>query len=186
LTGAAARSVATSHFIDAVAQFYGQEVYETPVGFKYIGEYIRNGKILIGGEESAGLTIAGHVPEKDGILACLLVAEMVAVEGKSLGELLSALYHRVGEFHTSRTNIRLSSNLETGLSHKLASPPSLIDGKKVESVVDVDGAKFIFEDGSWMLFRKSDTEPVMRVYCEAHSVQELKELTAAACTFVQK
>ena len=185
LKGAAARSVATSHFIDAVAQFHGQEVYETSVGFKYIGELIRDGKILIGGEESAGLSIAGHVPEKDGILACLLVAEMVAVEGKSLGELLADLYHRVGEFHSSRTNIRLSNNLESGLAEKLASPPVIIGGKRIDRMVDIDGSKFFLEDGSWMLFRKSGTEPVVRVYCEAGSAQQLKELTAAASAFIQ-
>ncbi len=185
LQGAAARSVATSHFIDAVARFHGQQVYETPVGFKYIGEFIRDGKILIGGEESAGLTIAGHVPEKDGILACLLVAEMVAVEGKSLRELLADLYQRVGEFHTCRSNIRLSPELESGLAAKLASPPSVIGGRQVERMVDIDGAKFFFEDGSWMLFRKSGTEPVVRVYCETGSAQQLKELAAAASAFVK-
>lgn len=185
LQGAAARSVATSHFIDAVARYHGQQVFETPVGFKYIGEFIRDGKILIGGEESAGLSIAGHVPEKDGILACLLVAEMVAVERKSLQELLADLYRRVGEFHTSRTNIRLSPELEERLGDKLASPPPEIGGRTVERIVDIDGVKFFFDDGSWMLFRKSGTEPVVRVYCEACSVRQLKRLTAAACDFVQ-
>ncbi len=185
LKGAAARSVATSHFLDAVAEYHGQQVYETPVGFKYIGEFIRDGKILIGGEESAGLTIGGHIPEKDGILACLLVAEMVAIEGKSLQELLADLYRRVGEFHTSRTNLRLSSELEQGLSDKLASPPATIGGKKIVRVVDIDGAKFFFDDGSWMLFRKSGTEPVVRIYCEARSKKQLKELAAAAGAFVQ-
>ena len=100
MRGNAARSVATSHLIDAVAEYHGVKVFETPVGFKFIGEYISEDKILIGGEESAGLSIKGHVPEKDGILACLLVAEMVAVEQKSLRELLTDLYSRVGEIHT--------------------------------------------------------------------------------------
>jgi len=185
LQGAAARSVATSHIIDAVARYHGQEVYETPVGFKYIGEFIRDDKILIGGEESAGLTVSGHVPEKDGILACLLVAEMVAVERKSLQQLLADLYRRVGEFHTSRTNIRLSPELEEGLGDKLASPPSVIGGRTVERIVDIDGVKFFFDDGSWMLFRKSGTEPVVRVYCEAGSGKNLKDLAAAASDFVQ-
>ncbi len=185
LQGAAARSVATSHFVDAVARFHGQQVYETPVGFKYIGEFIRDGKILIGGEESAGLTISGHVPEKDGILACLLVAEMVAVEGKSLRELLTDLYRRVGEFHTSRSNVRLSPELESEFAAKLASPPSVIGGRKVERMLDIDGAKYFFEDESWMLFRKSGTEPVVRVYCEAGSAQQLKELAAAAKSFIK-
>ncbi len=186
LGGAAARSVATSHFIDAVANFHGQEVYETPVGFKYIGEFIRDGKILIGGEESAGLTIAGHIPEKDGILACLLVAEMVAVEGRSLKSLLADLYRRVGEFHTSRTNVRLTPELEASLAGKLGDPPSHLRGRKIARLVAIDGVKFFFDDGCWMLFRKSGTEPVVRIYCEAGSAVQLQELSAAARDFVLK
>ncbi len=184
LRGAAARSVATSHFIDAVATLHGQEVYETPVGFKYIGEFIRDGKILIGGEESAGLTIAGHIPEKDGILACLLVAEMVAVEGRPLKDLLADLYRRVGQFHTSRTNVRLTPELEAGLADKLANPPSHLRGRKIARLVAIDGVKFFFDDGCWMLFRKSGTEPVVRIYCEAESAAQLRELSTAARDFV--
>ena len=106
--GGVARSVATTHLIDAVAEKHGIEVYETPVGFKYIGEYIREDRIIIGGEESAGLSIKGHIPEKDGILACLLVAEMVAREGRSIKELLYDLYREVGTIVTKRENIRLT------------------------------------------------------------------------------
>lgn len=186
MTGAVARSVATSHFVDAVARHHGVEVLETPVGFKFIGQYISDGRILIGGEESAGLTVRGHVPDKDGIIACLLVAEMVAVEGVSLGELLADLYRRVGEFHTRRENVRLSSELEHGLSGKLASPPSEIGGRKIERVITVDGCKFLFGDGSWMLFRKSGTEPVVRVYGEAGSAAELDLLMRDAAAFVRR
>jgi alpha-D-glucose phosphate-specific phosphoglucomutase len=182
--GNAARSVATSHFLDAVADFYGQQVHETPVGFKYIGEYIRDGQILIGGEESAGLTLAGHVPEKDGILACLLVAEMVATEGKTLRHLLAELYRRVGEFYTHRDNIRLSPGLEQEFARKMASSPDNIAGEKITRVVDIDGTKFFFEDGSWMLFRKSGTEPVVRIYCEARNPRRLNKLCRAAKGFI--
>jgi alpha-D-glucose phosphate-specific phosphoglucomutase len=182
--GDAARSVATSHFLDAVAGYYGQRVHETPVGFKYIGEFVRDGKILIGGEESAGLTIAGHVPEKDGILACLLVAEMVATEGKTLRHLLTELYRRVGTFHTRRENLRLSPALEESFARKLAAPPAAIDGEKVCRIVDIDGSKFFFADGSWMLFRKSGTEPVVRIYCEASKPERLQNLCRSARAFV--
>ncbi len=103
MTGGVARSVATSHFVDAVARKHGVEVYETPVGFKYIGELISQDKIIIGGEESAGLTIKGHVPEKDGILACFLVAEMVAREGMPVKALLERLYDQVGRYLTDFT-----------------------------------------------------------------------------------
>ena len=183
--GDIARSVATSHFVDAVARHHGLQVLETPVGFKFIGDYISRDKILIGGEESAGLTVRGHVPDKDGILACLLVAEMVAVEGKSLGELLADLYRRVGEFHTRRENIHLSPELEEGYGAKVANPPAEIAGKKVEEVITIDGVKLLFRDGSWVLFRKSGTEPVVRVYAEAASTSELERLIVAAADFVR-
>lgn len=176
LRGNAARSVATSHLIDAVAKHHGVEVLETPVGFKYIGEYISEDKILIGGEESAGLSICGHVPEKDGILACLLVAEMVAVEKRSLRELLADLYSRVGEIYTRRINIRLSPELEMALPQKLQNPPQQIGGREISKIIRIDGNKFLFDDGSWILFRKSGTEPVVRLYGEAASNETLAEL----------
>jgi phosphomannomutase len=183
-SGDAARSVATSHFIDAVARYHGTEILETPVGFKFIGEYISQDRILIGGEESAGLTVRGHVPDKDGIIACLLVAEMVASTGKSLKELLADLYARVGEFHTCRENLRLTPELEAGLPAKLANPPSHFAGQAVSNVVRLDGCKLILNDGSWVLFRKSGTEPVVRVYAEAGSAVALQTLIKAAVAFV--
>lgn len=184
LRGAVARSVATSHLVDAVAASHGLEVLETPVGFKYIGELIRDDRVLLGGEESAGLTVQGHVPDKDGILASLLVAEMVAVEGKPLRTLLADLYRRVGEFHTRRANIRLSAELEAGFADRLEVPPAQFAGKKVTRVVTLDGSKWILEDGSWVLFRKSGTEPVVRVYCEAGSAAQLDGVLSAASAFI--
>lgn len=184
LKGNAARSVATSNLIDAVAAYHGVEVYETPVGFKYIGEFINAGKILIGGEESAGLSIQGHVPEKDGILACLLVAEMVAVEKRSLKELLADLYSRVGAVYTRRINIRLSSDLVSNLPGKLQNPPQQVGKRKIKQVVRVDGVKFLFEDGSWMLFRESGTEPVVRLYAEAGSSEALEQVLKDGEAFI--
>jgi alpha-D-glucose phosphate-specific phosphoglucomutase len=184
-SGDVARSVATSHFLDAVADYHGLTLHETPVGFKFIGELISSDKILIGGEESAGLSVRSHVPDKDGILACLLVAEMVAVEGKSLRDLLSDLYGRVGEFHTRRENIRLSPELEESFAGKLAVPPGELAGKKIEKVITIDGSKWLFRDGSWVLFRKSGTEPVVRVYAEARSAEELERMIGAADAFIR-
>ena len=184
MKGNAARSVATSHLIDAVAKHHGVEVLETPVGFKYIGEYISEDKILIGGEESAGLSICGHVPEKDGILACLLVAEMVAVEKRTLRELLADLYSRVGEIYTRRINIRLSPELEAVLPDKLQNPPQQIGGRQITEIIRIDGNKFLFDDGSWMLFRKSGTEPVVRLYGEAGTSEALTELIEQGEKFI--
>lgn len=186
MRGDAARSVATSHLIDAVAGHHGVRVLETPVGFKFIGEYISEGRILIGGEESAGMSIKGHVPEKDGILACLMVAEMVAVEGRSLRELLADLYSRVGEIHTRRINIRLSSQVEAGLSEKFDKPPREIGGRKVVEVIRIDGHKYLLDDGSWMLFRKSGTEPVVRLYAEAKTRRGMEEILELGKDFILK
>lgn len=183
-SGAVARSVATSHFVDAVAQSHGQKVLETPVGFKFIGEYIHQGKILIGGEESAGLTIRGHVPDKDGILACLLVAEMVAVTGKGIGELLADLYARVGEFHTRRQNIRLTPELEVGYDGRMKSIPASFAGFKVSETITIDGYKCVLENGAWLLFRKSGTEPVVRLYGEAGDAATLDSILAAGEAFL--
>ncbi|MBI1922372.1 MAG: phosphoglucomutase/phosphomannomutase family protein [Geobacter sp.] len=185
-TGGVARSVATSHLVDAVAKKHGIELFETPVGFKYIGELISKDKIIIGGEESAGLTIKGHVPEKDGILACFLVAEMVAREGKSVKALLERLYGEVGRFVTSRENIHLTPELEEAFAGKLQATPAEFAGIKVKDTVTMDGAKFIMEDGSWLLFRKSGTEPVVRLYGEASSAGQLSKLMAAGRELIHK
>src|SRR5438874_9565348 len=103
-TGAVVRTVPTSHQVDAVAALLGVKVYETPVGFKYIGALMESESIIVGGEESGGLSVKGHVPEKDGILACLLMAELVATERKSLGKILKELEKQTGQFHTERIN----------------------------------------------------------------------------------
>jgi alpha-D-glucose phosphate-specific phosphoglucomutase len=179
LKGGVARSVATSHLIDAVAAKHGIEVFETPVGFKYIGELISKDRIIIGGEESAGLTIKGHVPEKDGILACLLVAEMAAREGQPVRKLLERLYSQVGRFVTKRENIILAPEVEAVFADKLKATPAVIADAKLKDIVTIDGTKFLLEDGSWLLFRKSGTEPVVRLYAEAASEARLKELLLA-------
>jgi len=184
LKGGVARSVATSHLVDAVAKLHGVEVFETPVGFKYVGELISQDKIIIGGEESAGLSIKGHVPEKDGILACLLVAEMVAHEGMGVKALLERLYGKVGCYLTKRVNIALSPELEEIFPQRIAATPTSFAGVKVQQLVTIDGNKFILEDGSWLLFRKSGTEPAVRLYCEASSEDRLQALVQAGREFI--
>ncbi|RME34178.1 MAG: phosphoglucomutase/phosphomannomutase family protein [Deltaproteobacteria bacterium] len=182
--GAVARSVATSHLLDAVARHHGVELLETPVGFKFIGEYIRDNRIIIGGEESAGLSIGGHVPDKDGILACLLVAEMVAVTGQPLGALLCDLYDRVGEYFSRRLNIRLTDELAHGYDQRIRTLPDAFAGRKVTDVVTLDGHKCLLEGDAWLLFRKSGTEPVVRLYGEARDEQVLQEILDAGRAFL--
>ncbi|MCD9186801.1 MAG: phosphoglucomutase/phosphomannomutase family protein [Pyrinomonadaceae bacterium] len=171
-----ARSVATSHFIDRVAENRGLKLYETPVGFKFIGELINKDEIILGGEESAGLSIKGHYPEKDGILACLLAVEAVAVRGASLTEQLNALTDRVGTLYSARIGVKLNSEIADKLKEKLSREPSEIGGRKVENINRMDGVKFIFTDGSWMLMRPSGTEPLVRIYAESENKQDLEVL----------
>ncbi|MGI8735206.1 MAG: phosphoglucomutase/phosphomannomutase family protein [Pyrinomonadaceae bacterium] len=175
-TGGVARSVATSHLVDRVAEARGLPVYETPVGFKFIGELINEDKIILGGEESAGLSIKGHYPEKDGILACLLAAEAVAARGESLTQQLSALYARVGKLEAGRIGVRLTSDLMKSLKEKLAQDPAEIGGRHISRTNRLDGVKFFFEDGSWLLMRPSGTEPVVRIYAESESATDLEVL----------
>jgi phosphoglucomutase len=182
---AAARSVATSQLIDAAAKAHGQNTYQTPVGFKYIGQLIREDKIALGGEESAGLTIRGHVPEKDGILACLLVAEMIAARGASLGEQVKQLFKKVGrEFWPVRENLHLSDEQKANAVKRVAVDAATLLGRKVVSIDRTDGAKFSFEDGSWMLLRLSGTEPLLRLYVEANSAAASAKLTGEATKWV--
>ena len=180
-----AKSVATTNLINALADYHKVQLYETPVGFKYIGELINGDKIAIGGEESAGLTIRGHVPEKDGVLAGLLVAEMVAVRGKSLGVQLKELFAKVGSFYPIRENFRLTPQGMAAFTEKLKADPAELGGHKVSRVVRTDGLKLILDDGSWVCFRLSGTEPVVRAYTEARSEHEVEALSAAAEKFVR-
>jgi phosphoglucomutase len=175
-----AKSVATTNLINAIAEARGVELYETPVGFKYIGELIMQDKIAIGGEESAGLSIRHHVPEKDGLLAGLLCCEMVARRGKSLGEQLKALCNQVGSYYPQRENFRLTPEVKEKFTEKLRSDPREFCGSRVSEVVRTDGLKLLFEDGSWVCYRLSGTEPVVRVYSEARSEQGLEKLSGAA------
>ncbi|MGB7148347.1 MAG: hypothetical protein WBD45_04295 [Terriglobales bacterium] len=155
-------------------------MHETPVGFKYIGELIKQDKILIGGEESAGLSIRKHVPEKDGVLAGLLCCEMVARRGASLGKQLANLFGKVGSFYPLRENFRLTPEVKQKFTEKLRRDPGEFDGIKVAEVVRTDGLKLVLADGSWVCYRLSGTEPVVRVYSEARSHAGLAKLSGAA------
>ncbi|HKN33161.1 MAG TPA: phosphoglucomutase/phosphomannomutase family protein [Terriglobales bacterium] len=175
-----AKSVATTNLINALARHHKVELHETPVGFKYIGELIKQDKIVIGGEESAGLSILHHVPEKDGVLAGLLCCEMVAQRGKSVGHQLKELFVKVGSFYPRRENFRLTPEVKEKFTKKLQSDPRDFAGHRVGEVVRKDGLKLVFDDGSWVCYRLSGTEPVVRAYSEARSEDGLEKLSAAA------
>ena len=183
--GGAARSIATSHVIDAVAKKNGIEVYETGVGFKYIGDLLVQGRIVFGGEESAGLTIKDHVPEKDGIIACMLVAEMAARERKPLKELLKKLYREVGTILNHRINIRLDESNRKAVEERLKQPLAELDGLRVKGKkATADGTKYMLEDDSWVLMRTSGTEPVVRLYVESSSEEKIQGLIGAGRKFI--
>jgi phosphomannomutase len=183
-TNGVGKSVATTNLINALAEKHKIELYETPVGFKYIGELIQQDKILIGGEESAGLSIRKHVPEKDGVLAGLLCCEMAARRGIALGKQLAGLFAKVGSFYPLRENFRLTPEVQEKFTEKLRSDPGEFHGIKVAQVVRIDGLKLVLADGSWVCFRLSGTEPVVRVYSEARSKDDLAKLSAAAKTWI--
>jgi phosphoglucomutase len=179
-----AKSVATTNLVNALAEHHKVELHETPVGFKYIGELIKQDKIVIGGEESAGLSIRYHVPEKDGVLAGLLCCEMVARRGKSLSAQLRELFVKVGSFYPNRQNFRLTDEAKAKFTVKLGTEPADFAGRKVSRVVRTDGLKLVLADGSWVCYRVSGTEPVVRAYTEARTKAELGKLDEAAKEWV--
>ncbi|MCA6069782.1 MAG: phosphoglucomutase/phosphomannomutase family protein [Endomicrobium sp.] len=186
-TGIAARSVMTTHFIDKLAAKIGVDVVETPVGFKHIGDIMVNNpdKFIIGGEESGGLTIRGHIPEKDGILACLLMAEVVAMSKKTIADLLRDIKKLTGEVVTSRLNFYLPSETMDAFRDTLKNrTPKNVAGMKIQKNITIDGDKFIIDDNNWIGFRFAGTEPVVRVYAESDSHAKLNKLLKAGAAFV--
>ena len=179
--GKIARSLMTSHFADAVGRQYGLTVRETPVGFNHIGNLLRTGAYLLGGEESGGLSIMGHTPEKDGILACLLMAEMVAYERKPIKKILAGLNKKVGDFVNTKIHARVEEgvNLAAVLEKLTHRPPLNLSGASVWRIDHTDGFKFIMKDGSWLGLKPSGAEPMVRIYAEAQAKPRMEALIEA-------
>jgi phosphomannomutase len=176
--GPVVRTVSTTRMIDRLALRYGLPVYETPVGFNHIADYILKEKILIGGEESGGITFKGHIPEGDGILMGLLLVEIVASSGASLFELVEDLLNDVGPAFYQRKDMRLNrpvakSQMTDYLTQKA---PSQIGSEPVVNILTQDGVKYLMGDDSWLLIRPSGTEPVLRVYAEGRTPEMVKAL----------
>ena len=178
-TGAVVRTVPTSHQVDGVAAMLGVKVHETPVGFKYIGALMETEPIIVGGEESGGLSVKGHVPEKDGVLACLLMAELIATEKKSLGQILKQIEKTTGAYHTDRINVKIAPEKKEALLARLAAGLDVVGDAKVERFITTDGYKFLLPNTEWVAFRASGTEPLIRCYIEAKSVRQMKKLQDA-------
>lgn len=173
--GSVVRTVATTHMLDMLAKKYGLPIHETPVGFKHVGQIMRKENVIIGGEESGGLSILHHIPEKDGIVANLSIVEAMAYENKSLVQIQKDLKDEVGcEFFNERLDLRVNESVKKEFVKRFAeNPPKSVAGSVVERVSTIDGAKLYFEDESWILTRPSGTEPLLRIYFETHSLEKL-------------
>lgn len=178
VTGCLVKTVATTHFLDRLAKEHGLEIFETPVGFKYIGELMRQKDVLLGGEESGGCSVKGHIPEKDGILCNLLIVEMLAYEKKPLSQIWSELVAASGvEFAYRRRDLKLTAESQKSFVDKLTNEPfDKIGNTKVTKVGRLDGFKYYLEDDSWILIRPSGTEPLVRLYFEAPSAVRVDQL----------
>ena len=179
-SGCLVKTVGASLMLDIVAQKLGVEVVETPVGFKHVGAAMRKYNPIIAGEESGGLSIQGHIPEKDGILANLLVLEAMAYQGKSLVQLQNDLKDFVGcSFHNTRVDKRLENVDEIKpVLDKFSQMEEIID-QKISKKDFKDGVKLYLEDGTtWILVRPSGTEPLLRIYMESDSLDKIEQIKA--------
>ncbi len=174
--GGVARSVATTHLVDRIARKHDLPLFKTPVGFKYLADLFLRRKIIFGGEESACLAVRDHLPEKDGIFAGLLVAEMLAASGQTLTELSEALYRHYGRRVDGQKNISLTPERERKLRRLIKKPPHKLDGRTAKGVETLDGLKLDFDDDDWVLLRFSGTEPLIRCYAESGSKKEMSRL----------
>lgn len=178
MQGPVVRTVSTTRMVDRLAKEYGLPVYETPVGFNYIADHMLKEDILIGGEESGGISFQGHIPEGDGVLIGLLLVEIVAQSGSTLSELVGDLLESVGPAYYHRTDQRIKYPIkkENMVRELLGKVPDTIGGQVVEDVVSIDGVKYVLKDDSWLLIRPSGTEPVLRVYAEGRNQEMVESL----------
>jgi phosphomannomutase len=180
--GAVVRTFSQSVLLKRIAAAHGFALHETPIGFKYIADLMLRGDILIGAEESGGIGVRGHLPERDGILNSLLFLEAVAVAGRTPTELVREMHREFGEFYFGRRDLHTEVARGLALVESLGErPPAAAGPYPVTSVETLDGAKLVFGDESWLLFRQSGTEPVLRVYAEATSTQKMHELLEEGC-----
>ncbi|MEO8394800.1 MAG: phosphoglucomutase/phosphomannomutase family protein, partial [Chloroflexota bacterium] len=179
--GDVVKTVSTTMMVDSLAKKYGLTLHETPVGFNHIADLMMKNDILIGGEESGGISIRGHIPEGDGILMGLLLLEIMAYEHAPLHEIVADLQANFGPAHYARLDVHLNQQKpKKQIVRMLAdSAPKTLNGETVVRVDTMDGIKFYMSDESWLLIRPSGTEPVLRIYAEAHTHEAVKSLLEA-------
>lgn len=180
-SGRVVKTFPGSRMIELLAQKRGVECQTLPVGFKYVTDEFLKGGVLIGGEESGGIGVAGHIPERDGVLNALLLLEATARAGTGLGEIFAELETEVGYPHAyDRLDLHLPDLAAKDRALEQVREPKPLAGLGPVAVDPLDGIKWIFDDGSWLLFRASGTEPLLRIYCESHSPSQVKKLLGAA------
>ena len=181
--GPAVRNIATTHMLDRIAEAHGEKCIEVPVGFKYISAGMEEHDALIGGESSGGLTVRGHIAGKDGLYAASLLVEMLSVSGKKLSELVQDLYDRYGEMHSAEYDWALTVEKKEEIRRLMMEEKKLPDfGKQADRVSYMDGCKVYFPDG-WVILRFSGTEPRIRIFAEAPTVQEADALVRTMAGF---
>ncbi len=177
LSGTIVKTFSTTDMLNKQAQKYGLPIEVTPIGFKYIAEMIVNGDVIAGGEESGGLSVKGHLPERDGLYIGLLMTEMMVKSGKKLSELVQELFDEFGDHAYYRNDLHTEeSKKQAMIGHCKQKKLTQIDGKKVAEWQFTDGIKQILEDGSWLLVRPSGTEPVLRIYAEAPTAEQARAM----------
>ncbi|MFH1560565.1 MAG: phosphoglucomutase/phosphomannomutase family protein [Chloroflexota bacterium] len=179
--GALVKSITASSMVYRLGELFGVSVHETPVGFKYIGPIMSRENALMGGEESGGFGFRGHIPERDGILSGLFLLDMMAKTSKRPSELIEYLYSRVGPHHFRRDDVSFDPEHRGAVEKRLQEArPNALGGTKVARQDNVDGTRFILEDGSWAIVRFSGTEPLLRIYAEGESPERVDVLIAEA------
>ena len=181
LRGGIVKTVSATELINRLAQEYDQPLYETPIGFKHVCELMLSEDILMGGEESGGIGLTRHMPERDGILMGLLLLETIAISGKPLGQQLQEIMARLGQFHYQRIDLTITQQEKQALLERFSKGlPTEFAGRSVTHSSTKDGYKFFFEPSDWLLIRPSGTEPVLRLYCEASTPAMVEQLLGAA------
>ncbi|NJN94016.1 MAG: hypothetical protein HC875_07915 [Anaerolineales bacterium] len=178
MSGAIAKTISSTLLLNRMAKKYGLTLHETPVGFDGIAELMLNDDVLLGGEESGGISIKGHIPEGDGILMGLLLLEIVAEAGVPLTELIADLQATFGPTVYQRSDIHLKNSVskEDMTKRLVDKAPAELAGESVVKVDSYDGVKYHLADDSWLLIRPSGTEPLLRVYAEAGSEEAVKAM----------
>jgi phosphomannomutase len=173
-SGGIVKTIAGTTMIDHIAKFLNVPLYETPVGFKYISNLMEKENIVAGGEEAGGMGVKGYIPERDGLVAGLLLLEMMVYRNKDILKILNAVEKQFGRYYYLRSDLKVSSTVALKKEHF---PPRIV-GKEVIEIKDYDGIKVILEDESWLMLRASGTEPIVRIYAESKSLERSKKLIA--------